>query len=90
MEVFINSYFFAWIIFDKFQLETRQFDTYCPVDFVQFGKTDQFLSKAQMVHIMLYFPTYLEHSDQGRRRLDPYSPYKDDIQIFINSINYFY
>ena len=38
-------------------LETIQVDTYCPVDIVQLGKLDQILSKAQMVHIMLYFPT---------------------------------
>ena len=54
-------------------------DTYCPVDIVQFGKLDQFLSKVQMVHIMLYFPTRLEHSDQGTIWLDPNCTYKDDI-----------
>ena len=55
---------------------------------VQLGKLDQFLSKAQMFHIMLYFPTCLEHSDQGTIRLDPYCPYKDDKQIPVNSFKY--
>ena len=42
-----------------------------------------------MVHIMLYFPTCLEHSDQGIIQLDPYCPYKDGIPISINSFKYF-
>ena len=71
LEVFINRSFSAWIIFDKFQSETTQVDIYCPVDFVQLGKLYQFLSKVQMVHIILYFSTCLEHSDQGTIWLDP-------------------
>ena len=33
-----------------------------------------------MADIILYFPTCLEHSDQGTIRLDPYCSYKDDIE----------
>ena len=31
LEVFINSSFYVWIIFDKFHAKTTQVDTYCPI-----------------------------------------------------------
>ena len=66
-----------------------QVNTYCSLAFVQLGKIDQFLSKVQRVHTILYFPTCLEHSDQETIRLDPCCPYIDDIQISINIFKYF-
>ena len=52
---------------------------------VQLRKFHQFLSKAQMVQIMLSFPRCLAPFHQGTTRLDPYHSYKDDVQISINS-----
>ena len=45
------------LIHKKMIIFCKKIDTYCPVDFAQLEKLDQFLSKVQMVHIMLYFPT---------------------------------
>ena len=85
----ILALFLFELFFDKFQSETTQVDTCCPLDFVQLGKIDQFLSKAQRVLTIFYFPTCLEHSDQETIWLDPCCPYIDDIQISINIFKYF-
>ena len=103
LEVFIKSFFSTAIIFNKFQLEATQSDNYCRVDFVQLEKLDQFLSKAQMAHIMLHFPTIKSTNSshnvvfsnisrtfwQCTIRLDPHCPYKGDIQMSINSFKCF-
>ena len=81
---FPSRTFFNWNIFDKFH--RQQWLTLI----VQLRKFDQFLSKAQMVQTMLHFPRCLAPSHEGTIRLDPYYPYKDDIQIFINSFKYFF
>ena len=67
-------FFSIYTILNKFESGTIRADPYCP-----FKKNDQFLSKAHMVRITLYFPIYLEILDQDIIQYQPYCPFKNFI-----------